>query len=269
MNDEDVVPRCGCHQSLDTVRHEVLELAQHAGLTLHALAGLVNKSTATLRRWLREPDPRTAERITLLVQACLDHSAAHARPAPPARLLDAHHWRRRLHSIQMHHLFGTCPGPSRPPRTAVLVGTVRPLARQIPALTTVFAIVLFAYAITAHETPARRAPRTATASDTAPATATDGRRQPPAADRTGRTPMPSLSPAAGRIPGAPAHSIPPCPAFAALPAGPLLLVLLCYQQDLLVLCWTTPASLAPTTGKSEATMPDCWTRERPAVMGSP
>ena len=35
-------------------RHEVLELAQHAGLTLQALAGLVNKSTATLRRWLRE-----------------------------------------------------------------------------------------------------------------------------------------------------------------------------------------------------------------------
>ncbi|MEV7699869.1 MULTISPECIES: hypothetical protein [Streptomyces] len=267
MNDEDVVPRCGCHQSLDMARHEVLELAQHAGLTLQALAGLVNKSTATLRRWLREPDPRTHERITLLVQACLEHSAAHARPAPPVPLLDAHHWRRRLHPIQMHHLFGTCPGPSRPPRRAVLViaGTVRPLARQIPALTTVFAIMLFAYALTAHETPARRAPRTATASDT-PGTSAADRQRPPAADRTGRTPMPSLSPAADRIPGTPTRSIPACPLFVQMPAGNLLLVLLCYQQDLLVLCWTTPASL--TTGKSEAAAPDCWVGKGPATIGS-
>ncbi|WP_097992332.1 hypothetical protein [Streptomyces sp. f51] len=261
MNDEAVVPRCGCDQSLDTARREVLELAQHAGLNLSTLAGLVNKSAATLRRWLREPDIHTHERITLLVQACIEHSTAHARPTPPAPLLDPHHWRQRLHPIQMHHLFGTCPSPPRPPRTGVqaITGTMRPLTRQIPALTTVFAIMLFAYALTAHETPARRAPRTTAASDI-----TTERQQPPAADRTGRTPMPSLSPAASDTPATPTPSIPPCPAFATMP-GNLLMLLLCYQQDVLVLCCATPAPLAQHN--DNATIPDCWAVPAPATPG--
>ncbi|WP_250294442.1 hypothetical protein [Streptomyces atroolivaceus] len=79
--------------------------------------------------------------------------------------------------------------------------------------------------------------------------------------------MPSPSPAADRIPGTPARSIPPCPGFVTVPAGPLLLALLCYQQDVLVLCWTVPASLTPTTGESEAIVPDCWAGVRPATIG--
>ncbi|MER6655064.1 hypothetical protein ABT248_31555 [Streptomyces sp. NPDC000971] len=270
MNDEDVVPRCECHQSLHEVKQEVLELAAHTGLTLAALAGRVNKSTVTLRRWLREPDVRTYERVTLLVQACLDHNAAHARPAPTSPLLDPHHRRRRLYPIQMHHLFGTCPGRSRPPRPAVLViaDTVRPLARQIPALTTVFAIMLFAYALTAHEAPARRAPRAATASDKPGPSAAD-RQQPPAADRTGRSPMPSLSPAADRIPDAPPDGIPPCPHFVHMPTDNLLAVLLCRQHHLLILCYTAPEPLTPSSFEDEATVPKCWAWETPTTLSPP
>lgn len=207
MNDDGVAAQCACSKRLEYLRDELHSLAQQAGLNAGELAAQVNKSPATVRRWLREPDLRSAEKIDLLVQVCLDRLHRGGQQSTPPHLGEASWWRAQLQTLHMNILFGACaaePPPAAPIHTRLLVKVVTPIVRQVPVVTSMMAVMLFTYALVAvtvvPDVPVRRPPSSMVApsesSDQDPDGRrddldqdADGRRKPPAADRTGRLPL--------------------------------------------------------------------------------
>ncbi|MEU1458297.1 hypothetical protein [Streptomyces avermitilis] len=196
MNDDGVAAQCACKKRLERLRDELHSLAQQAGLNAGELAAQVNKSPATVRRWFSEPDVRSAEKIGLLVQVCLDRLHRDGRQSAPQHLGEALWWREQLQTLHMNVLFGTCV--TEPPvtriRTRLLIKVFTPIVRQVPIVTSVMAVMLFTYALVAvtvgPDVPVRRPSSSAVSPSEAPDRDDGDRREPPAADRTGRRPLP-------------------------------------------------------------------------------
>ncbi|MGW7268692.1 hypothetical protein [Streptomyces sp. NPDC054842] len=254
MNDDGVAAQCASSKHLEYLRDELHSLAQQAGLNVGELAAQVNKSPATVRRWLREPDLRSAQRIGLLVQVCLDRLHRGGQQSSPPHLGEAPWWRAQLQTLHMMILFGACaaePPPAAPIHTRLLVKVVTPIVRQVPVVTSVMAMMLFTYALVAVTVGPDVSVRRPSSSTVAPSEPSedperrrsdsdqdvDARRTPPAADRTGRLPLAEKSPqpASPNLSDSPAA----CRSLFAEYDDGLVVLVLCPGKGVVVFCLAT------------------------------
>ncbi|MER5587205.1 hypothetical protein ABT090_36975 [Streptomyces asoensis] len=255
MNDDGVEAPCACIKRLEGLHEALLSLARQAGLDPGELAAQANRSPATVRRWFREPDLRSAEKIGLLVQVCLDRLHREDRQSAPQHLGEAPWWREQLQTLHMNVLFGVCAGeprPAAPIHTRLFVKAVTPIVRQVPLVTSMMAVVLFTYALVVvtvgPDVPVRRP----SSSAVAPSEASDqkgdgrqegadpdadGRRKPPAADRTGRLPLAGES-AEPALPDL-SDGLVACRSLLAEYYDGVVVLVLCPGRGAVVFCWAT------------------------------
>lgn len=196
MNDDGVAAQCACQQLLEHLRDELLRLAQQAGLDIGDLAADVRVSAARVRRWFREPDARSVDLVTAVAQVCVQRLQRRGH-RPADHLCDLQWWQDQVNTVNICVLFGVCTAEQTavPVRTRLMIKTVRPIVRYVPAFTSMVAVMLFAYVMisTAGSNPVVPRSPSAASSTEASEQATEARRQPPAADRDEREPLATSS----------------------------------------------------------------------------
>jgi hypothetical protein len=236
VNDDGVAAQCACQQLLDHLRDELHRLAQQAGLDIGELAAEVGASPARARRWVREPDARSADLVASLAQACVRHLQRRGyRPAP--HLCNPQWWRDQVNRVNICALFGVCTAEQTvsPVRTRLMAKAVRPIVRQMPVFTSVVAAMLFAYVLVSTAGPGPIVPRSPSAASSAEASeqATEARRQPPAADRDVRQPL-ATSSASPQRPGSDNGAV-PCTLFVSQ-GEYAAVVVFCPGQGVVLVC---------------------------------
>lgn len=240
MNDDGVAAQCACRKRLERLRGEFHSLAQQAGFNAGEIAAQVDRSPATVSRWFHEPDLQSAERIGLLVQVCLDYLHRDGRQSTPEHLGEVSWWREQLQMLHTHVLFGTCIAepPGTRIHTRLLVKVVTPIVRQVPMVTSMMAVVLLTYALVAvtvgPDVPVRRSPSAVSSAEASDQNDGD-RREPPAADRTGRAPLLWES----SMPAYPdfSDSLADCHSLSAEYYDGIVVLVLCPGRGVAVLCF--------------------------------
>ncbi|MFJ1610220.1 helix-turn-helix domain-containing protein [Streptomyces sp. NPDC088253] len=263
MNDDSVATQCACRLRLEHLRDMLHELAQQAGLSRSELAAAANESLVKVRRWFREPDARSVEVVVALAQACVRRLHDRGEPVP-SHLAEPHWWRDQLNTVNIHALFGICCAErvAAPAYARLMTRTLRPFVRHVPVLTSMMAVMLFAYVLLVAtggpELPVRRAPSAASSAE-ASEQANDARRDPPAPDRGQRGSLDSasdapFSPYPGR--GAGGDWAVFCRAVLFARGDGIAILVLCPEQGLILVCSVAATSVElPRRRSSEAGIP--------------